>query len=172
LKIKDGTSTKTVFPTTIGNYNDFEGQLTIQRIGTTWYAEVKRTDMGTKTYLQSKTYYDPSHKHSQNPVAYIVINFLAYGSNATMASIEVDNLQVIQNNTVDTTANNETIFQSGDELVIDCTDSSVWLNGDLFMNHLDIGSTFFSIPPSTTEVKVLTDASSATHSATYTPRYL
>lgn len=172
LKIKDSTISKTVYPTSIGNYNDFEGQLTLQRIGSTWYAEVKRTDMGKYTYTQSKTYYDTSHKYSQTPVAYVVVNLLSFGTNQAMASIEVDALQVIQHNTVDATQNNQTIFHAGDELVVDCTNSSVTLNGDLIMDKLDIGSTFFPVPPGTTEVKVLTDDTGATHSATYTPRYL
>lgn len=171
LKIKDATYTQTVYSTNMGNYNNFNGQLTIQRIGTTWYAEVKRTDMGSNTFLQSNTYYDVDMKYSQSPVAYIVINLLACGTYNTPAIIEVDGIQVIKNNPVDNTQN-QTIFQAGDELVVDMNDSSARLNGDLIMNQLDIGSTFFPIDPGTSEVRVLTDDQSATHTVTYTPRYL
>lgn len=171
LKIKDQTYSQTIYPQNVGIYNNFQGQLTLQRIGTTWYAEVKRTDSGSNTYTSSATYYDVNNKYSTSPLAYVVINLLAYDTNNPITALEVDSLQVIQNNTVDDT-HNETLFQSGDELVVDCTNSSVWLNGDLIMDKLDIGSTFFPIQPGTSEVKVLTDDTSATHSCTYTPRFL
>lgn len=172
LKVKDGTKTQTVYSTNVGNYNDFFGQLTLQRIGTTWYAEIKRLDNGNNDYRQYAYYYDTSSTYSQSEVAYITIWMAQMDSWTPCTTMEVNNIQVIQNNTVDNTTHQPTIFHAGDELVVDCDDNSVWLNGGLLMNQLDIGSVFFKIPPSTMQVLVMTDDSGATHSATYTPRYL
>lgn len=172
LKVLDTTVTKTVYPTTIGNYNDFYGQLSLQRVGTSWFAHVARLDRGLKACYQYKSFYDVTNKYSQAPLAYIVIHFGQLDTYTPCQIMEVTNVAVFQNNTIDPSTHNQTIFQAGDELEVDHTDSSVRLNGNLLMNQLDIGSEFFSIDSGTTEVKVLTDDTGATHSAIFTEKFI
>lgn len=172
LKIYDKTVTKTVYPTSVGDYNDFYGALTLSRINNKWYAEVARLDSNGRRYKTiSRTFYDTQNKYTKGDLAFIVIHFAQFDTQPVVPEMGVAEVKVIRtNNTNDD--DNVIIFHAGDELEIDFTDSSVWLNGELFMNELDVASTFFPIYEGTTEVVVNTDDEMAIHSATFTERFL
>jgi predicted phage tail component-like protein len=172
LKIYDKTVTKTVYPTSVGDYNDFYGIFIISRIGNKWYAEVSRLDSNARKYKTiSRTFYDTGGKYPTSDLAYVVIHFAQFDTNPVVPEMGVTDVRIVKTNSP-SPDDNVTIFHAGDELEIDFTDSSVWLNGDLFMNELDVASTFFPIDVGTTEVIVNTDDTTATHSATFTERYL
>lgn len=171
LQVYDKTITKWLYPSHVGVYNDFYGEFVLSRVGTKWYAEVSRIDNGKKNKTIKKTYYDTDGIYSSAYLSYIVIHFAQYDTSVPVDVMRVSELKVIQHNT-DTIIDVPQIFSSGDELEVNLSDSSVWLNGDLFMQNVDVASTFFTVDEGETQVKVNTDDTQATFSAEFTERYL
>jgi predicted phage tail component-like protein len=173
LKIPTKTTTKLVYPTHVGDYNDFYGEFVLSRIGNKWYAEVSRVDQITnkKSKTITKTYYDVSHKYPTTDLSFIVIHFSQFDAWPIVQVMRVMDLKVWKHN-IDTVIDIPELFQPGDVLEVDLSDSSVWLNGDPFMQAVDVGSTFFPIYEGETQVKVNTDDPEATFEAYFTERYL
>lgn len=172
LKVYDKTITKTVYPEHVGDYNDFYGEMTLSRVGNKWYAEVSRiNEQGKKYKTIKRTFYDKEGIYTTANLSYVVCHFAQYDTGAVVQNMKVTDLKVIKHNT-DTIIDIPAVFSSGDELEIDLFDSSVYLNGDPFMNEVDVASTFFPIPEGTTEVKVNSDDTGATYTASFTERYL
>jgi predicted phage tail component-like protein len=173
LKVFDKMVTKTVYPEHVGSWNDFYGEFTLQRVGTTWYAEVSRMDVKSNKIGKplKKFIYDKEGKFSSTDLSYIVIHYAQYGTEPVVQNMRVLDLKVLKHNT-DTTIDVPAIFSPGDELEVDLSDSSVWLNGDPIMSEVDVASTFFPIYEGTTEVKVNTDDPAATFTAEFQERFL
>ncbi|PTY76927.1 hypothetical protein B5V89_16495 [Heyndrickxia sporothermodurans] len=172
LKVYDKTVVKTVYPTHVGEYNDFYGEFVLSRVGTKWYAEISRMDSNfKKTKTIKKTFYDTGGKFTKAALSYIVIHFAKYDNDPVAQKMQITDLKVLKYNT-DKVIDVPAIFQAGDELEVDLTDSSVWLNGDPFMQNVDVASTFFPIVEGETQVKVNSDDPAATYSASFTERYL
>lgn len=148
---------KVVYPEYVGNFNDIYGEFTLKRVGKLWTATVSRlNDNGKKTY----TIRDSYSGGSPSEVAYIVIAFLQYGKKDVVQVMNISDIKIKElNNSFNKDTDNDYIFEKGDELEIDCNDSSVWLNGDYFMTELNIKSEFIELPANaTTTVKVSSDA--------------
>jgi predicted phage tail component-like protein len=171
LKVYDGIKQKIVYPEHVGSYNDFYGEFTLSRVGTKWYAEVSRLDDGKKKNTIKKTYYDNEGKFTTANLSYIVIHFSQRGSDPVVQKMQVTDVKVLKHN-VDTTIDVPVLFEAGDELEVDLSDSSVYLNGDPFMNEVDVASTFFPISEGKTQVLVSSDDTTATFQAEFTERFL
>lgn len=172
LQVYDKTITKTVYPEHVGTYNDFYGEFTLSRVGTKWYAEVSRMDGNQKKKNTiKKTFYDKDGKYTTANLSYIVIHFAQWENEPVVQKMRVTNLQVIKHN-LDTVIDVPVLFEAGDELEVDLSDSSVYLNGDPFMQEVDVASNFFPIYEGTTEVKVNTDDATATFVAEFQERFL
>jgi predicted phage tail component-like protein len=171
LKVFDKWGTKTVYPEHVGSFNDFYGEFTLSRIGTKWYAEVSRISNGKKKKPIKKTFYDKEGIYTTADLSYVVIHFAQYENTPVVQKMRVTNMQVIKHNT-DTVIDVPVLFEAGDELEVDLSDSSVWLNGDPFMQEVDVASTFFPVYEGTTEVRVNTDDPNATFTAEFTERFL
>lgn len=165
--------TKTVFPEHVGTFNDFFGEFTLKRDGNTWYAEVSRMDGNLKKIGKplKKTFTDKEGKFTTAGLSYIVIHFAQWENKPVVQKMQVSDLKVLKINN-DTVIDVPAIFQNGDALEVDLTDSSVWLNGDPFMQEVDVASTFFPISEGLTEVKVNSDDTEATYQAEFQERYL
>lgn len=174
IKVGSKTITKTIYPAEVGHWNDFFGEFTLSRIGNKWYAEVARIDPETmkKGRKIHRTYYDKSSKYTQEDVAYIVISFLQYETDPVCQLMKVTDIRVTQYNQTTPDTQDSILFEAGDVLEVDLTDSSVTLNGKPFMQNVDVGSTFFPVIDGTTEIKVNTDDTLATHSVRIQERYL
>ena len=62
---------------------------------------------------------------------------------------------------------------AGDIITVDCGEQMVYKNNEPFMDYLDVGSEFFDIDAFTSsEVRVVSDDSSASTTAYITKRYL
>ena len=173
FKVKSKTVTKTVYPEHIGSWNDFFGEFTLERKGKTWYAEISRMDGNFKKKKTiKKTFVDHSGKYPKDPVAYVVISFLQYETAEVTAKMIVTHIDVKKHNAVNPDTQTPAIFHDGDVLEVNLEESTVHLNGDLFMNEVDIGSTFFAIEEGLTEVLVSSDDAQATHSADFFERFI
>jgi hypothetical protein len=172
LKVFDKMGTKTVYPEHVGNFNDYSGEFTLQRIGNKWHADINRIVNGKKKYvLKPKTFYDNDGRFTTADLSYIVIHFAQYENAPVVQKMRVSDLKVIKHNT-DTTIDVPVLFEAGDELEVDLSDSSVWLNGDPFMQEVDVASNFFPVYEGRTEVRVNTDDPTATFEAEFTERFL
>ncbi|MBT2735133.1 distal tail protein Dit [Bacillus sp. ISL-7] len=171
LTVYDGTKSKMVYPTHVGTYNDFYGEFVLSRIGDKWYAEVSRVVNNKKKNKIKKTFYDKDGTFTTSALSYVVIHYAQYDTTPVVQRMRVTDLKVLKHNT-DTVIDVPSIFQSGDELEVDLTDSSVWLNGESLLQEVDVASTFFPISEGITQVKVNTDDPAATFTAEFTERYL
>lgn len=165
--------TKVVYPEHVGTFNDFFGEFTLQRVGTTWYAEVSKMNSKLKKVGKplKKTFHDKEGKFTTAGLSYIVIHYAQWENKPVVQKMQVADVKVLKHNT-DTVIDVPAIFVDGDKLEVDLTDSSVYLNGDPFMQDVDVASTFFSISEGTSEVKVNSDDLEATFSAEFQERYL
>ena len=84
----------------------------------------------------------------------------------TVNHIEVTNLKPYVPNT------NRPIFWAGDELVIDHDTHQGYLNGRPFLEELDIGSEFFSVPTGESEFIFASDDNNIDVTVALTKRYL
>ncbi|MFD0825859.1 distal tail protein Dit [Neobacillus sp. M.A.Huq-85] len=170
-------TTKEIWPSHVGSWNDFYGEFTLQRVGSTWYAEVSTMQGGAKDPQKKikpiikKTFTDNDGKFTNAELSYIVINYLQYGTNPAVKTMRVDDVKVLKWNT-DTTIDVPAIFSAGDQLVVDFNDNSVRVNGNLDLSDVDVASRFFSIPDGMTQVKFNSDDPNATVTAEFIERYL
>jgi predicted phage tail component-like protein len=166
-------TTKTVYPTHAGTYNDFFGQFVISRKGNKWYAKFVKISQGKeiKSTLWDDSETDKGGKYPTGDLAYIVIYIAQYKNNPVVRKCAITDLQVIKHN-LDTTYDIPKIIQAGQVLEIDCAESSVYIDGNLFMNDLDIGSEFFGIESGKTEVIYASSDNAVSVTATYTERFL
>jgi predicted phage tail component-like protein len=171
IQVYDKTITKWLYPSHVGTYNDFYGEFVLSRVGTKWYAEVSRVVNGKKTKPIKRTFYDTDDTFTTSALSYIVIHYAQYDTTPVVQRMRVTDLKVLKHNT-DTVVDVPAIFTAGDELEVDLADSSVWLNGEPFMNEVDVASTFFPISEGETQVKVNSDDPEATFPAEFTERYL
>ena len=76
------------------------------------------------------------------------------------------NMLYVTNHTPETPEEyNEIIFEPGDIVNIDCENNTVIKNGENFMQHLDIGSTFFPLSPGKNDISVSTSCTSQVSAA-------
>jgi predicted phage tail component-like protein len=173
LIINYKTTIKTVYPEHVGRWNDFFGEFSLSRVGDFWAAQVVKVDENGKQVqpIIVKSFRDKEGVFTTANLSYIVIHFSQYDTDVVVQKMHVTDLKVYKHNT-DTVIDVPAIFQAGDELEVDLTDSSVWLNGEPFMQQVDVASTFFPLSEGTTEVKVNTNDTAATFTAEFTERFL
>jgi predicted phage tail component-like protein len=178
IQVYDKTVTKWLYPSHVGDFNDFYGEFTLKRVydkksnANVWYAEFPRIVNGKKKHvIKPKTFYDKNDTFTTSALSYIVIHYAQYDTTPVVQRMRVTDLKVLKHNT-DTIIDVPAIFQSGDKLEVDLSDSSVWLNEEPFIQAVDVASTFFPVYEGETQVKVNTDDPEATFTAEFTERYL
>ena len=145
-------------------WNHFYGNFNIKRVDGTWRVKVNKRDAQnniTKTLMLDNL---ANSKYPTGDLAYIVIYMAGYGSypiqNMAM------NMLYVTNHTPETPEEyNEIIFEPGDIVNIDCENNTVIKNGENFMQHLDIGSTFFPLSPGKNDISVSTSCTSQVSAA-------
>ena len=90
----------------------------------------------------------------------LVVFFGKYGQNIVVDDMNVNEIYVTDIGNPPTIEEDKPIFKSGDELLLDFTENKVYLNGKQFMQSLDIGSQFFSIPVGNSEILYNSDDTS------------
>lgn len=136
-------------------WNHFYGNFNIKRVDGKWRVKVNKRDTHnniTKTLMLDNL---TNSKYPTGDLAYIVIYMAGYGSYSIQNMAM--NMLYVTNHTPETPDEyNEVIFEPGDIVNIDCENNTVIKNGENFMQHLDIGSTFFSLNPGINDVSVAT----------------
>lgn len=135
-----------------GGWNDFVGDLYIERINNVWYAYAynKKGDKILKTkYVKDDT-------NSFEQLNYLVLYIGTNEGQDKTSAMSVNLIEITtENNALDTEKEyNEVIFKQGDVLKIDTSVPTVYLN-DIERNDLvDIGSQFSPIIQGVNEIKV------------------
>lgn len=156
-----------------GKWNEFYGNIRIKRETINgkqqWYCEVNKIVNGavTATLKSSNLVADNYPKGSLN---HVVLYIGAYQDKPTV-DMTLTHLQIKSLNKI-TTEQNVNIFKAGDELIIDCKENKVLLNNEPYMQHVDIGSSFFNIPVGDTNYRIISDDNEITSSVTLTERWL
>lgn len=170
-----------------GNWNWFTGTVILERqphpngIGSIWMMRLhKKSDYSytnNVTHVAYKTIYDPNNKlysNVYNDLSKIGVYIASYEDSPMVGTVTLDDV-VIRKYTDNYNSGDSLkyIGKAGDVITVDCGKQMVYKNDIEFMEFVDIGSEFFSIPAfSTSEIRVITDDESSATSVKLTKRYL
>ena len=162
---------------TYGSWNDFYGELYIERIKNKWYAYIKKMthdDVHSvlKT-LSSKTVTDTAN--SDKNLSYVVVYIGTAGDSAKACGMAVSFIEVKSDQSVEIENPGDVNwqgFEEGDAITIDCANATVELNQIDTPGIIDVASDFFDLLPGENTIKVVTDDSNPTITVTYDARYL
>ena len=162
---------------TYGSWNDFYGELYIERINNKWNAYVKKMTFDpphsiTKT-ISSKTVTDTTN--SDKDLSYVVMYIGTTGDSAKACGMSIGHVEVKSDQSVEIENPGDTNwqgFEEGDAISIDCANATVELNQIDTPGIIDIASDFFNLVPGENVIKVVTDDSNPTITVTYDARYL
>ena len=162
---------------TYGSWNDFYGELYIERKKDKWYAYVKKmthddVHSTTKT-ISSKTVTDKAN--SDKNLSYLVIYIGTAGDSAKACGMAISHIEVKSDQSVETEDPGDTNwqgFEEGDAITIDCANATAELNEIDTPEMIDVASDFFNLLPGENTIRVITDDSNPTITVTYDARYL
>ena len=169
IQVKDDrdenkTVTKKIDSGRYGDWNEFEGWFTVQRQTISgrqeWYCEIEKMNSDGKVDKIIKTNTLVNSSYPTGRLSSLVVFFGKYGQNIVVDDMNVNEIYVTDIGNPPTIEEDKPIFKSGDELLLDFTENKVYLNGKQFMQSLDIGSQFFSIPVGNSEILYNSDDTS------------
>ncbi|MGM9543635.1 MAG: SH3 domain-containing protein [Romboutsia timonensis] len=157
-----------------GDWNDFYGELYIERIKNKWYSYVKKIKDGNvlKT-IKTKTVTDTTN--SDKDLAYVVMYIGTTGDADKASGMSLNLVEVKQdgkNSTEDTTGIDWQEFEEGDAIEIDTSVPIVWLNNNEVPELIDVGSEFFQLRPGENELRIVTDDAKPVVYVAFQERYL
>lgn len=159
-----------------GDWNNFSGWFNVSRETNSkgqqvWKCSVEKLGANGNVVNTIATNTLINSAYPKASLNHIVVNFLQYKDKKvvdimSVNHIEVTNLKPYVPNT------NRPIFWAGDELVINHDTHEVLLNGRNFLEELDIGSEFFSVPTGESEFIFASDDPNIDVTVALTKRYL
>ena len=140
-----------------GDWNEFYGELYIERVNDKWSAYVQKINEGQVVkVLESKTVTDTKNKDEK--LNYIVIYFGTTGDISKASGMAITDINVYAGSEIDNTVTyNFQEFKKGDILTIDNSIPAVYLNNRKHNELIDIGSQFFSLKQGENKIKVASD---------------
>ena len=162
---------------TYGSWNDFYGELYIERIKNNWYAYIKKMthdDVHSiiKT-ISSLTVTDTTN--SDKNLSYLVMYIGTAGDSAKACGMAISFIEVKSDQSAEIENPGDVNWQGfevGDAITIDCANATVELNQIDTPGIIDVASDFFNLLPGENTIKVVTDDSNPTITVTYDARYL
>ena len=153
----DTKKVKAILSGKYGSWNEFYGELYIERIKNKWYAYVSKIKEGevVKT-IKSKTVTDKDNQNEE--LSYIVIYFGTTGNAEKASGMAITDINVYTATKIED--NKEYNFQeleAGDMLTIDNSVPAVYLNDEECNDLIDVGSAFFSLEPGENYIKIASD---------------
>lgn len=152
------------------NWNDFYGELGIQRKGGKWKAWVYKMKNGTAVkkleFKEQVVNNAPTEK-----LAYITIymGVLDSDNRISMSITDVKVTSMDARGSAQTST--PTLFMKGDKLSIDCYNNRVYLNNKIF-NEIDVGSGFIGLVNGSNDIKVTSDDPNIVWSVSFNERYI
>lgn len=140
-----------------GDWNEFYGELYIERIKNKWYAYVQKIKDGQVIkQIKSKTVTDTQNKNKE--LSYLVIYMGTSGDTEKASGMSISHVEVKTASEIDNTVTyNFQEFEVGDILEIDNSVPEVRLNGKECNELIDVGSAFFALEPGENTIKVASD---------------
>ena len=140
-----------------GDWNEFYGELYIERVNDKWSAYVQKINEGQVVkVLESKTVTDTKNKDEK--LNYIVIYFGTTGDISKASGMAITDINVYAGSEIDNTVTyNFKKKKKGDILTIDNSIPAVYLNNRKHNELIDIGSQFFSLKQGENKIKVASD---------------
>ena len=140
-----------------GSWNEFYGELYIERIKNRWYAyvqKIKDGQPGKKIKAQPVT--DKANQDEE--LSYIVIYFGTTGNAEKASGMAITDINVYTATKIeDNKEYNFQEFEVGDILTIDNSIPAVYLNDEERNDLIDVGSSFFPLEPGDNVIKVASD---------------
>ena len=170
------------YPSSGCRWDDFWGSIAIEKKpykngkGNTWVFTLLKQKWGLSHVIekQVKTYYDPTGtKFTDNgKLAKIGIYMGTKEKQPMVKAMGVHQISVTKYDT-EKEDGVELIANAGDTITVDCNNGEVLKNGEPFMEHVNVGSDFFGIPPMTaSSIHIVTDDENATTEAKLTERFI
>ena len=160
-----------------GDWNDFYGELYIERLDNKWYAYVKKMvsnkDFEVTKTISSKTVTDT--ENSDKDLSYVVLYIGTTGEDKKACGMCIGHVEVKSDVSIGSDDPGDTNwqgFEEGDAITIDCGNSTVEVNQIDAPEVIDIASDFFNLVPGENVIKVVTDDSAPSITITYDARYL
>ena len=153
----DTKKVKAILSGKYGSWNEFYGELYIERIKNKWYAYVSKIKEGevVKT-IKSKTVTDKDNQDEE--LSYIVIYFGTTGNAEKASGMAITDINVYTATKIeDNKEYNFQEFEAGDMLTIDNSVPAVYLNDEERNDLIDVGSAFFSLEPGENYIKIASD---------------
>ena len=153
----DTKKVKAILSGKYGSWNEFYGELYIERIKNKWYAYVSKIKEGevVKT-IKSKTVTDKANQDEE--LSYIVIYFGTTGNAEKASGMAITDINVYTATKIeDNKEYNFQEFEAGDMLTIDNSVPAVYLNDEERNDLIDVGSAFFSLEPGENYIKIASD---------------
>ena len=140
-----------------GDWNEFYGELYIERINNRWFAYVNKINNGEVVKrIASNTVTDIVN--STEELHYIVIYIGTSGDAEKASGMSVTYCEVLSANAIDTDEPKNIVeFRNGDILTIDNSIPAVYLNGIEKNWLINIGSDFFGLEPGINTIKAASD---------------
>ena len=153
----DTKKVKAILSGKYGSWNEFYGELYIERIKNKWYAYVSKIKEGEVVKkIKSKTVTDKDNQDEE--LSYIVIYFGTTGNAEKASGMAITDINVYTATKIED--NKEYNFQeleAGDMLTIDNSIPAVYLNDEECNDLIDVGSAFFSLEPGENYIKIASD---------------
>ena len=168
--------TKKVDSGSYGEWNSFKGKFILQRTTKNgkqyWTAKVEKhkADGTIGKKLEATNLYSADFPTGE--LANIVIWFGQHKNDIPVDVQNICNIKVTDTAPTVPDVGNLPIFKNGDELMVDFEEQGVYLNGADFLEQLDIGSEFFTIPSGQSRVTCRTDTDNMNVFAEYRERWL
>lgn len=148
-----------------GDFNDFEGQLVIKKQKNSknqdlWDCQIRKIKDGKCVKTLSLSNAINNNEFPKGDLNYIGVFMGRYDTKTPVSVIALRNLKVKQLNmkTDQQVSQNVQIFEEEDHMIIDFESGLVTLNDQPILQHLDIGSDFFTLPAGESEFLYKTDA--------------
>ena len=151
------------------NWNDFYGELGIQRKNGKWQAWIYKIKDGStvkKLLFNEQAVIDSP----EDKLAYITI-YMGTKDSQNISGMSISDIKVYKLNNVNSNNQNIGRFNSGDKLQIDCYNNKVYLNNQLYFD-MDIGSKFIELLSGNNTMKVTSDDSDIFATILFNERYL
>lgn len=177
VKEDDKNVTKKIDSGSYGDWNEFKGKFTVERKtkDDKQYWNIKVEKMGNNGLVSKKIEYTGLQNSTKYPTGALANIVIWFGKHEDDIAVDVQNICNIKVTDVTSTppyVGNEAIFKKGDELIVDFEEQGVYLNGVNFLNQLDIGSQFFTVPSGHSQVTCRTDTEKMSVFGEYRERWL
>ena len=153
----DTKKVKAILSGKYGSWNEFYGELYIERIKNKWYAYVSKIKEGEVVKkIKSKTVTDKDNQDEE--LSYIVIYFGTTGNAEKASGMAITDINVYTATKIeDNKEYNFQEFEAGDMLTIDNSVPAVYLNDEERNDLIDVGSSFFPLEPGENYIKIASD---------------